>query len=54
MNKPVIHLIEMLDLEHSKRWIDFVEIFEAMSSVEKLNSVLIVMSRDKIKQSQSV
>ena len=39
MNKPVIHLIEMLDLKHSKRWIDLVEIFEAMSSVEKLNSV---------------
>ena len=39
----------MLDLKHSKRWIDFVEILEAMSSVEKFNSVLIFMSRDKIK-----
>ena len=49
MNKPVIHLIEMLDLKHNKRWIDFVEIFEATGSVENLNSVFIVMSRDKIK-----
>ena len=51
MDEPIIHLIEILNLKHSKRWIDFVEIFEAMSSVEELNSVLIIMSRDKIEQS---
>ena len=51
MNEPIIHLIEILNLKHSKRWIDFVEIFEAMGFVEELNSVLILMSRDNIKQS---
>ena len=51
MNEPVIHLIEILDLKHSKSWINLVEIFESTGSVEKLSSVLIIMSRDKIKQS---
>ena len=44
----------MLNLKHSKRWINFVQIFEATGSVEKLGSVLIVMSRDNIKQSRPV
>ena len=48
MNEPVIHLIEILNLKHSKRWINFVEIFKAMGSVEKLNSVLVIMRRDNI------
>ena len=54
MNKPVIQLIEILNLKHSKRWINLVQILEATGSVEKHGSVLIIMSRDNIKQSQSV
>ena len=48
MDKPVIHLIKILNLEHSKRWINSVQISKAMGSVEKFSSVLIIMKRDKI------
>ena len=51
MNESVIQLIEILDLEHSKRWINLVQILEATCSVEKHSSVLIIMSRNNIKQS---
>ena len=51
MNKSVIHLIKILDLKHSKRWINSVQISKATGSVEKLSSVLIIMRRHKIKQS---
>ena len=54
MNQPVIHLIEILDLKHSKRWINSIQISKAMGSVEKLSSILIIMGRDNIKQSLSV
>ena len=45
---------EILDLKHSERWINLVQIFDATGFVEKLDPVLIIMSRDKIKQSWSV
>ena len=35
MDKPVIQLIGVLDLKHSKRWINLVYIFEATGSIEK-------------------
>ena len=54
MNKSAIWLIEILDLKHSKMWINLVQILKATGSVEKHGSVLIVMSRNNIKQSQSV
>ena len=54
MNQSVIHLIEILNLKHCKRWIDPVQISKAMGSVEELSSVLIITRRDNIEQSQSV
>ena len=54
MNQPVIHLVEILNLKHCKRWIDPVQISKAMGSVEELSSVLIITRRDDIEQSQSV
>ena len=41
----------MLNLKHSKRWIKPVQISKAVSSVEELSSVLILMRRDNIEQS---
>ena len=38
----------MLNLKHSKGWICSVQISKAARSVEKLNSVLIIMRRDNI------
>ena len=51
MNQPVIHLIEILNLKHCKRWINPVQISKAVGSVEELSSVLIIMRRDNIEQS---
>ena len=41
----------MLSLEHSKRWIKPVQISKAVSSIEELNSVLILTRRDSVEQS---
>ena len=38
----------MLNLKHSKRWIEPVQISEAVSSIEELSPVLILMRRDNI------
>ena len=38
----------MLNLKHSKRWINSVQISKATGSVEKLSSVLIIMRMDNI------
>ena len=38
----------MLNLKNSKRWINSAQISKAVSSVEKLSSVLIIMRRDNI------
>ena len=54
MNQQVIHLTEILNLKHCKRWINPVQISKAMSSVEELSSVLIIMRRDNVEQSRSV
>ena len=54
MDKSGIQLIEILNLKHSKRWINLVQVLEATGSVEKHSSVLIIMGRDNIKQSRSV
>ena len=54
MNQLVVHLVEILNLKHRKRWIDPVQISKAVSSVEELSSVLILTRRDNIEQSQSV
>ena len=51
MNESVIQLIEILNLKHSKGWINLVEIFEATGCVEKHGPVLIIISRDNIKES---
>ena len=48
MNQQVIHLIEILNSKHSKRWINSVQISKAVSSVEKLSSVLIIMRGNNI------
>ena len=48
MNQLVIHLVEILNLKHCKRWIDPVQISKAVSSVEKLSSVLIIVRRNNI------
>ena len=44
----MIHLIKMLNLKHSKRWIKSVQIPKAMSSIEEFSSVLILMRRDNV------
>ena len=41
----------MLNLKHSKRWIKPVQISKAVSSIEELSSVLILMRRDNVEQS---
>ena len=41
----------MLSLKHSKRWIKPAQISKAVSSIEELSSVLILMRRDNVEQS---
>ena len=41
----------MLNLKHSKRWIKSVQISKAVSPIEELSSVLILMRRDNVEQS---
>ena len=38
----------MLNLKHSERWIKSVQISKAVSSIEELSSVLILMRRDNV------
>ena len=51
MNESVIQLIEILSLEHSERWINLVWILETTGSVEKHDSIFIIMSQKNSKQS---
>ena len=44
----MIHLIKILNLKHSKRWIKSVQISKAVSSIEEFSSVLILMRRDNV------
>ena len=44
----MIHLIKVLNLKHSKRWIKPVQISKAVSSIEELSSVLILTRRNNI------
>ena len=44
----MIHLIKMLNLKHSKRWIKSVQISKTVSSVEEFSPVLILMRRDNV------
>ena len=44
----IIHLIQMLNLKHGKRWIKPVQISKAVSSIEELSSVLVLMRRDNV------
>ena len=38
----------MLGLEHSKRWIKPVQISKAVSSIEELSCILVLMRRDNV------
>ena len=52
MNKlGAIHSTKRLSLEHGKRWIKPVQIFEAVSSIEELSSILILTRWDNVEQS---
>ena len=48
MNKSNNPFNKMLNLKHCKRWIKPVQISKAVSSIEELSSVLILMRRDNI------
>ena len=41
----------MLNLKHSESWIKPVQMSKAVSSIEELSSVLILMRRDNVEQS---
>ena len=52
MNKlKTIHSTKRLNLKHSKRWIEPVQIFKTVSSIEELSSILILTRRDNVEQS---
>ena len=52
MNKlKTIHSTKRLNLKHSERWIKPVQIFETVSSIEELSSILILTRRDNVEQS---
>ena len=51
MNKLNNPLNKNVNLKHSERWIKPVQISKAVSSIEKLSSVFILMRRDNVEQS---
>ena len=55
MNKlKTIHSTKRLNLKHSKRWIEPVQIFKTVSSIEELGSILILTRRDNVEQTRLV
>ena len=55
MNKlKTIYSTKGLNSKHSKRWIKPVQIFKTVSSIEELDSILILTRRDNVEQSRLV
>ena len=44
----MIHLIKILNLKHSKRWIKSIQVSKTVSSAEEFSPVLILMRRDNV------